>query len=202
LATVPSPMPADEAISIEPDGHYEVINGQVVETPPLGVLEGWIASQLNQTPGPFANAGRLGRVVVEVLFQIDPSGGRKRRPDVAFVSRERWPIERPLPRGMAAWDIVPDLAVEIVSPSDLADEVVDKLADYFRAGVRLVWYVYPSQGLIYVYNFDDLPKAVLILGAGDELNGDAVLPGFRVPLATIFEDAGEPGTREAPASPA
>jgi len=193
MATVTSPMPAEEAISIEPDGHYEVINGQIVETPPMGVLEGWIASQLGLTMGTSANVGRLGRVVVEVLFQIDPSGGRKRRPDVAFVSRERWPIERPIPRGMAAWDVVPDLAVEIVSPSDLADEVVDKLADYFRAGVRLVWYIYPSQGLIYVYNFYDLPKAVLILGVGDELDGDAVLPGFRVPLAAIFGTTGEPG---------
>ena len=137
--------------------------------------------------GPYASANKLGLVVVEVLFQIDPDRRRKRRPDVAFVSGERWPIGRNVPRGDAAWEVVPDLAVEIVSPNDLADEVVDKLADYFRVGIRLAWYVYPSQALIYVY---DSPKSVRILSMGDDLDGGAVLPGFKLPVSALFgEDA-------------
>lgn len=190
MATVTAPSP-DATTGFEPDHHYEVIDGQIVETSPMGVLEGMIASRLDQAVGTFARANRLGQVVVEVLFLIDPDRGQNRRPDVAFVSHERWPIDRKMPRGMNAWAVVPDLAVEVVSPPNYADEIVDKVAEYFRAGARLVWVFYPSQDLVYAY---DSPKSVRILSAGDELDGGATLPGFQMPVASLFGvDAGGAG---------
>jgi Uma2 family endonuclease len=170
---------------VEPTEHYEVVDGLIVEEPPLGAHEGWIASLLDQSMGHYASTHRLGRVAAEILYVLEGDPRLRRRPDVAFVSRERWPLDRPVPRE-AAWDVVPDLAVEITSPTDMVDELMDKLGEYFVAGVRLVWVIYPKHRRIYAY---DSPTSVRILQVGDELDGGAVLPGFRFPLARLFETA-------------
>ena len=184
MAIVRMPPGGTEASAIpEPNFLYEVVDGRVVETLPMGALEGWIASGLSFALGLIARPNQLGREVVEVLFLIDPARGLRRRADVAFVSAERWARDRPIPRGETAWDVVPDLAVEVNIPSNYADEVIDKIAEYFRVGVRLVWAVYPSQNLVYAY---ESPRSVRILGVGDDLEGGPVLPGFRMPLATLF----------------
>ena len=86
-------------------------------------------------------------------------------------------------------NVVPDLAIEIVSPSNSAEEIMIRLDEYFRAGTRLVWVVYPGTSKVYAY---DSPTAVRILQAGDDLDGGAVLPGFRLPLAALFEDGPAP----------
>jgi Uma2 family endonuclease len=75
------------------------------------------------------------------------------------------------------------LAVEVVSPYDLASEQMDKVVEYFRAGVQLVWVVYPEQGLVYVH--ESLTQ-VRGLTRTDSLDGGTVLPGFTLPLATLF----------------
>src|SRR5207244_2037726 len=108
--------------------------------------------------------------------------------DVAFVSDERWPRARRVPDD-AAWDVVPDLAIEVVSPSNIANEVVAKVGEYFRAGVQRVWVVYPKQPLVYVY--ESPTAAIRVLRVGDELDGAPLLPGFRLPLATLFEGEAE-----------
>src|SRR5262249_12157501 len=76
---------------------------------------------------------------------------RQRRPDIAFVSSERWPIDRPTSLRDDAWDVVPVLAVEVISPTDRASDLLDKVIEYFQAGIRLVWIVYPSQRCIHVF---------------------------------------------------
>jgi Uma2 family endonuclease len=100
-----------------------------------------------QTPCP-------GQVVVETLFRspVAKDASRKRRLDLAFVSSERWPIDRPASLREDAWDVVPDIAVEVVSPSDIAEDLLGKVKEYFHAGVRLVWVVYPSQRCIHIYD--------------------------------------------------
>src|SRR6059058_4936995 len=90
--------------TIEPEGLYEVVDGQIVATPPMGAFEVELASILQNWMGPFARSNHLGRVVTEMLFVIDPARGRERRPDVAFVSHERWPIDRRAPK-TAAWEV-------------------------------------------------------------------------------------------------
>jgi Uma2 family endonuclease len=87
--------------------------------------------------------------------------------------------------GGEAWEVVPDLAVEVVSPSNTAIEVVKKLGDYFRAGVRQVWVIYPVQQFIYVYTS---LADIRVLQPGDDFDGGAVLPGFRLAVSTLFED--------------
>jgi Uma2 family endonuclease len=118
-----------------------------------------------------------------MLFRLPLSVSRSRRPDVAFVTFERWPLSRLIPATDNAWDVVPDLAVEVISPSDLAEEILEKVSEYFQAGVRLVWIIYPQQRLAYVH--ESLTQ-VRCLSQADELDGGVVLPGFRLPLGNLF----------------
>jgi Uma2 family endonuclease len=162
---------------------YEVINGQVVEPPETGAFESLIATLLTEAISQFfASEGRLGWIAAETLFRIDTESGLQRRPDLAFVSYERWPRDTPF-RLTSAWSVVPDLAIEVISPNDLAVEVMDKLADYFQAGVRQVWVLYPRNRLVHVYQ--SLTR-ITALDASGTLEGGDVLPGFRLPLADLF----------------
>ena len=74
----------------------------------------------------------------------------------------------------------------MVSRTDSVDSIVDKVAEYFHAGVERVWVVFPSQEQVYVY---DSPTSVRILTRTDELVGDPISPDFRLPLVELFEDA-------------
>lgn len=169
--------------SVDGDILYEVVNGEIVEIPPMGVYQGLIATLLSAALQNFATA-RHGRVTTEVLFDFSRAVGRKRRPDLAFVSYERWPREKQVPR-TEAWDVVPNLAVEVVSPTNTVDDVLEKLFEYFQVGIERVWVVCPSQRQIYVYTS---VTEVKVLSENDELADDALLPGFRLPLDTLFDD--------------
>ena len=87
------------------------------------------------------------------------------------------------------WDVTPDLVAEVVTLEERADDLMDKIADYFEAGVRLVWVLYPWLPVVYVY--ESLTR-VRGLTAADELDGGAVLPGFRTPVAALFPEAAPP----------
>jgi len=170
---------------VEPEGHYEVVNGKVVEKPAMGVFETGFASELfgwlQRTPG----IQEAGRVLSEMLFLLDAAKDLKRRPDLAFVSHDRWERNRPFPR-TAAWEVIPDLAIEIISPTNLACEVLVRVDDYFRSGVRSVWVVYPGEELEQVYIYES-PTSVRILTRSDRLELPAILPGFQLPLDSLFE---------------
>ncbi len=81
--------------------------------------------------------------------------------------------------------MIPNLAVEVVSKSNTAEEVVTKLEDYFRTGTEIVWVVYPSIRQVYVYSST---SDVKILVEPADLDGGDVLPGFHVSLNALFED--------------
>lgn len=167
---------------------YEIIDGQKVELPPLGWHAGFIASFLQGKLCEFAYARRLGYPVVEVLFHLSLPVDRNRRPDVAFVSTQRCPRGRPVFNDANAWDVVPNLAVEVISPTDLVDELLERLEEYFRAGVQLVWVIFPRRRVVQVYQ--SLTR-LHGLTAAEVLDGGDVLPGFRLPLAELFfEDPG------------
>ncbi len=171
--------------TIEPDGHYEVVNGNVVEKPAMGVYETHIASALMCLLGHFIRSNRLGNLEAEMLFVLDAANDLKRRPDVAFVSHERWARNRPVPR-TAAWDVIPDLAIEIIGPTNLACDVLVRVDDYFRSGVRSVWVVYPTAELELVYVYES-STSVRILTRSDRLELPGILPGFQLPLDSLFE---------------
>jgi len=166
---------------------YEVVDGHIVENPPMGALQSILASNLQDVMGPFARSHQLGRVVIETLFLLDPTRRLERRPDLAFVSTRRWPLKRQIPR-TECWEVVPDLVAEFISESNTADKVAKKIDEYFQAGVSAVWVVYPGTCKVYVY---DSPTQVRILQVGDDLDGGAILAGFRVALSVLFEAGAE-----------
>lgn len=182
-----SPVLAGSPVALTPsaaeEALYEVVNGKRVELPPMGIYASWITSLLQENMGPFARARRLGTVVTEALFILDPVRNLRRRPDVAFVSAQKWSPDRPMPEE-GDWEVVPDLAVEVNSPNDLLDNVLQKIDEYFNFGVRQVWLVVPKKQIVIV--FDSLTQA-RILSGGDELDGGTLLPGFRCPLASLFQ---------------
>ena len=168
---------------------YEIVNGQMVEQPPMGADESRLAFRLASKIDQLAERGGLGQAVTETLFRLQSRPNLQRRPDAAFVSTTRWPRGRRIPRGNA-WDVIPDLAVEVISPTNLAEEVPTKVREYFEAGVRRVWVVYPHESLVYEY---DSPRSIRVLGLDDALEGGEIIPGFRLALADLFEGAEDAG---------
>jgi Uma2 family endonuclease len=168
--------PADE------ERLYEIVNGQRVELPPMSAYATWIASRLSHRLGPFADDRALGTVVTEMLFVLDRQQNLRRRPDVAFVSTKQWPLDRALPES-GDWEIVPDLAVEVVSPTDEFSDVLAKVREYFGYGVRRVWVIVPEERQVYVY---ESPTQVRILAASDSLLGGDLFPDFALPLTSLF----------------
>ena len=166
---------------------YEVDNGERVELPPMSAYASWINTRLGCQLFPFVETHALGTVVLEMLFILDPERDLRRRPDIAFVSSERWPLGQEIPE-TGDWAVIPDLAVEVVSPNDLFKDVFAKMREYFQMGVRQVWIILPEEKEVYVYNSQ---KDVRILGSSDQLDGGTLLPGFRLPVGTLF-------TREVP----
>jgi Uma2 family endonuclease len=166
--TLAGPTSADEPL-------FEIIDGQRVELPPMGANESFLASYLAGLINVFA-MNSIGVACVETLFDLQI--GRNRRPDVAMVRYDRWPLQRPIPPG-DAWVVVPNLSAEVVSPTNTQPELLDKLADYFRAGVQLVWIIYPQHRQIYVYTS---LKDVQVLDENDALDGGDVIPGFTLPV--------------------
>ncbi|MCI0638918.1 MAG: Uma2 family endonuclease [Gemmataceae bacterium] len=164
--------------------HYEVVNGVRRELPPMGAFESGLASFLCTILGTFARRRDLGSVVVEVLFLLDAVKDLQRRPDLAFVSYARWPKGQRIPK-TAAWKTVPDLAAEVISPWNTADEVMEKIQDYFRYGVQRVWVIYTSVEQVLVY---DSPTSIRVLKRGDVLDEATLLPGFSLPVSSLFDE--------------
>jgi Uma2 family endonuclease len=184
-AMLTEPVPVAAPPSHEDEPLFEIIDGQRVELPPMSQFAARLGSRLLIKVAGFNDAHDLGEVVGEVLFCLPLDKDRNRRPDVAFVSYKRWPKGKPSNRAENAWHVVPDLAVEVVSPTDRAEEVMDKVREYCQAGVDLVWVFYPTLQLVTVY---ETLARIRVLTAADELDGGSVLPGFRLPLGPFFAE--------------
>jgi Uma2 family endonuclease len=175
----------ETVLAVQDEPLYEIVNGQRVDLPPMSAYATWLASCLHGRLGPYIEDKGLGTSVVAMLFVLDAEHDLRRRPDVAFVSTARWPLDRALPM-IGDWEVVPDLAVEVISPNDVFKDVLAKVREYFHYGVQVVWVVAPEERQVYVY---DSPTHVRILTRQDELTGGEVVPGFRLPLGLLFQDA-------------
>ncbi len=165
-----------------PSECYEVVDGQIVEEPPLGARESWVLLKLNFEIIKALTVDQSGSLAPEALFLLDDSRRLRRRPDLAFISTERWPLDKPAP-SEAAWDVIPDLAIEIISPTDMIDDLMSKIEEYFAVGVRLVWVIHPKYRKLYAYQS---PTNVQILDQNDTLSGGEMISGFSMPLSKIF----------------
>ena len=162
----------------------ELVAGVLVEKP-MGFYESRLAAVLIRLLDQYAVTHDVGIVVgADGMMRLSP--GLVRIPDVSFVSWERLP-NRKLPRA-AVPDLAPDLAVEIISGGNTPEEMENKLQEYFAAGVRMVWYVYPKECTARAYTG---PDSCTEISEGDALDGGDVLPGFRVALRDWLALAGE-----------
>jgi Uma2 family endonuclease len=183
----PSETLAAQELDPETAKLYEVVDGETVENPSMGARESILANDLGFLMESFARADQLGRTVIETLFLLDPTRLLKRRPDLAFVSILRWPLKQPIPP-TECWEVIPDLAVEFISETNSAANVDKKLDEYFEAGVNAVWVVYPETRTVYAF---DSRTRVRVLRVGDELDGGAIVPGFRIAVSKLFDPRAE-----------
>jgi Uma2 family endonuclease len=160
---------------------YELVDGILVEKT-MGFSESVLATVLIRILAPWVAQRNLGAVAgADGMMRLAP--GLIRIPDVSFIEWDRFPnrqVQRdPIP------DLVPDLAVEVLSPSNTELEMEGKLDDYFRTGTRLVWFVDPRNRTVDVYT---APGQSFRLTEADTLDGAPLLPGFRLPLRELFAE--------------
>ncbi len=162
------------------ENHYELIRGELMMMGPAGPRHGKFASRLDRAIGNHVEAHDLGEVyTAEPGFQLEADPLTIRAPDVAFVQRSRIPEGEPA----GFWPLAPDLVVEIISPSETARDIHEKLDDYLRAGTCLIWLVYPDNNTVMEYR---APEQARVLTINENLEGEDVLPGFRYPLKQLF----------------
>jgi Uma2 family endonuclease len=184
IRNVPAPGTAteDDVLEIEEreDRLCELVNGVLVEKT-VGYEESCLTVELITLINSFVRAHKLGKVSgPDGMVRLFP--GLVRIPDVAFTSSKRFSqrrASRKLP------DLVPDLAVEVLSEDNTAQEMSRKLDDYFDAGVRLVWFVDPRKRTVEVFSGK---KSSKLLQEHETLTGGKVLPGFSLPLKEFFAD--------------
>ncbi len=174
---------ADELLEISTDSNhsYELIQGELIIMAPAGAEHGDTALGLGARMRVFADDNDLGAVfAAETGFQLEQKPDTVRAPDVGFVHKNRLPNGK-VPRSY--FPGAPDLAVEVVSPGDRADEIDDKVKCWLRYGTRLVWLLVPKTRSITVYRIDGTAQ---VLNLNDTLDGEDVLPGFRFPVNRLF----------------
>jgi Uma2 family endonuclease len=176
-------MTAEDLLGLAmPGKQVELVRGQLVVREPPGILHGAIAEKLARRLGNFAESHALGLdLAAETGFWLFSNPDTVRGPDVGFIRAERVP--RPLPRRGYS-PVAPDLAAEILSPSERAGEVLAKVADWLTAGARLVWVVDPDRRVARVYRADGSEAMV---AETDALDGEDVLPGFTFSLAELLD---------------
>lgn len=160
------------------DRRFELIDGEIVEKMPPEE-HSIVAGKIYVPVLVFVEQNRLGRVVFETRYRVPKDDHNARVPDVAFTSKARMlPIVR-----QGSVPQMPDLAVEVKSPSDREAQMRRKAAYYLSNGSRTVWLVFPHKRQVEVHRPD---ADVLILNEGDSLDGEDVLPDFKLALREIF----------------
>jgi Uma2 family endonuclease len=168
----------------EGDLRRELVNGEGVEMAPVGGIHGRITSRVTRRLVEHVTQHGGGEVVVgDVGFVLtlpyDPE--RVRAPDVAYIAMDRLP-DGQLPQGFIPG--APDLAVEVLSPSDNPVDIQQKVRDYLEAGARLVWVIAPAAKSATIYRADGSAR---LLRETDRLDGEDVLPGMAIALAEVFQ---------------
>ncbi len=172
----------DDLAHFPDDGKLrELAGGRIVEWDVTNLLHAFFITTLAGILRGFVLEHRLGLVVsADPLVRVLDSQHDARGPDVAFYARGRIPTDLTT----ASTATAPDLVIEVLSPSDPASEVQQKVHDWLRAGVRLLWYVDPVIGLTAVHH----AGAVAYVPKEDPLDGADVVPGFSIRLQDVFDE--------------
>lgn len=184
--TLEKTMTADEFFDSPYSRGFELVNGKIVSkggaietNMPTGALHGAVTEELASRMSYFVRENKLGKVfAAETGFIL--SKDTVRGIDVSFVGNEKLGkfgiTEKFFP-------VAPDLAVETISPGNSLNEIQDKIEEYLAAGTKLVWIVYPKQKMVQVHRQNNV---INVLREDDRLDGEDVIPNFRVKLSEIF----------------
>lgn len=192
----------EDFLALPDDGNrHEFVRGAVRTMPPLKGVHGKIEARLIVVLGRYLEdrarvlgwtpeqgveacerlVGFLAGGEFGMRFTLPDDPHQVRGADVAYVPAEQF--EQLIWDQESYFPAVPALVIEVVSPTDKADDVEEKVQDYLAGGARRVWCVYPRRRRIHIHSVDGPTR---ILGTGDTLVDDDILPGFSLPLAWIF----------------
>lgn len=172
----------EEYQSLPNDVFYidEVSHGTLVREPRPGNQHGEIVAELTFALRLYLEHHPIGRVVTEGGFLLSRSPLTVRGPDVAFIRTQRVPAEK----NPSFFEGAPDLAIEVVSPSNRGGELLQKVAEFLEAGTQTAWVVYPKTRSVAEHQTDG---GIRIYGVDDVLTAPDLLPGFQLAVARIFE---------------
>ena len=169
-------MTLEEFLESDLEG-YEYIKGELIQVPPTSMEHGDISINLISQLNTYVRENQLGRTYMpDTGFQV---GDRFLIPDIAFISTDRLPADR-----SKACPVPPDLAVEVVSPSDTLHRIQEKVFAYLEAGTQLVWVIEPRAKSVTVYRSE---TDITTLTRNDTLSGEDVVEGFTCQVAELFE---------------
>jgi Uma2 family endonuclease len=163
------------------EGTFELVRGEVIEVPPTMPEHGRVVINVGYVLESFGRQSSYGFCLAESAVATERDPDTVRGPDVSFYSHARWPrsqVGRTLP------PVPPDLAVEIVSPSNRAGKLLRKVGEYLDAGAAMVWVVYPRRRRVAVYRPGE--EEPIIFKDDEILENFPELPGFRCPVADLF----------------
>ena len=179
---------SDESLTAEelmclssPGGRVELVKGELVEAPFAGGKEGAVTATVGSLLARHVKESRLGAVFAPGTgFVLERNPDTVRAPDVAFVSKYRFPPEG-IPTGYI--EQAPDLAVEVISPAESPEEVGNRAEDWLTAGTSQVWVLGPSTQTVTVHRVSHDPRT---LSGDDLLHGDPLVSGFVCTVRDLF----------------
>lgn len=168
-------MTLEEFLESDLEG-YEYLNGELIPLAPTSVEHGYISVNLSSLLHLHVRENQLGRVLSETGFRV---GERVLIPDIAIISTDRLPDDL-----TKASPVPPDLAVEVVSPTDASSSIEEKAFAYLEAGTKLVWVLKPRSKTVTIYRSE---IDITTLTRNDTLSGEEVVEGFSCQVAELFE---------------
>ena len=169
-------MTLEEFLESDLEG-YEYVKGELIPMPAASAEHGIVSARVFLHLGLYVREHQLGEVVTpDTGFQV---GERVLKPDIAFLSTAHLPDDL-----SKAFPVPPDLAIEVVSPSDAFRRVIEKAFAYLEAGTQIVWVIEPGSKTVTVYRSE---TDIKLLTREDTLAGEDVVEGFSCQVAQLFE---------------
>jgi len=157
--------------------NFELINGEITRMPSPSALHGWIVTQLVVLLTLFVRPRNLGQVFGDNNDYV-LTDDLVLKPDASFIA-----VSTKIPMRLHG---APDLAVEVMSPTNREGEMLEKVVAYLNYGSRLVWVIYPLEKMVQVYLPNETGYTMRRLTVGESLSGESALPGFTVSIADLF----------------
>lgn len=176
----------DDLMRLPADARVEIVDGEIVEMAAVGLLHHFVGGNVHRLLDGHVFANDVGAVffdgLIYLLHQKRTHLRGARVPDISFVRKGNipsgWDITKPHPGA-------PDLAIEIMSPDDSAEEVAKRVNDYLRAGTEQVWVVYADLKVVYQYRHD-APNTISIFQADQVIDCEPLIPALKLKVADFF----------------